>query len=212
MPSDRYPRRNRAGEFIYLEISYNDEMDKEQLTSYVATERGRGVNDADIKTQLLATGWKEEDVNAALGIVSMVTAPEAPKKFALNKLNVGRVNRMQYFLTWVLLLVIGITAMFAMIFIGQLAITEDKGGFGILLFVIPAIFVYLATLLLGLFLGVRRLHDMNMNGWYMLVVFIPAIGWIFGLFILFKPGSAGVNKYGNPPDTNHSIWKVLINI
>ena len=41
-------------------------MIDQQVTSYITTERARGVRDEDIRTALLASGWKEEDVSLAL--------------------------------------------------------------------------------------------------------------------------------------------------
>jgi uncharacterized membrane protein YhaH (DUF805 family) len=37
----------------------------------------------------------------------------------------------------------------------------------------------LATLLPGVAVWVRRLHDIDKSGWFALLVFIPLIGWIF---------------------------------
>lgn len=46
---------------------------------------------------------------------------------------------------------------------------------------------------------VRRLHDINRNGWYILILLIPYLGWI-GLIILnIMPGTIGDNKYGPDP-------------
>lgn len=47
-------------------------------------------------------------------------------------------------------------------------------------------------------LAVRRLHDINLNGWFVLVCLIPFWGWIFGIiFGLFN--SKPENKYGPNP-------------
>ena len=50
-------------------------MQNEEIAKYVADERARGVREQDIKTELLAKGWKAEDVNAAMesagGIVAL---------------------------------------------------------------------------------------------------------------------------------------------
>jgi uncharacterized membrane protein YhaH (DUF805 family) len=48
---------------------------------------------------------------------------------------------------------------------------------------------------------VRRLHDTDRSGWWVLINAIPLIGWIVMLFFLLQPGSLGPNRYGQPPRT-----------
>jgi uncharacterized membrane protein YhaH (DUF805 family) len=54
--------------------------------------------------------------------------------------------------------------------------------------------------------NVRRLHDRNMSGWWCLgfVVLgtVPFVGWVSSvayLVIMFLPGTAGPNRYGEDP-------------
>ena len=54
----------------------------------------------------------------------------------------------------------------------------------------------LAILLPGIGLFIRRLHDIDLFGWWILIALIPFIGAI-ALIILFAiPGDAKANKYG----------------
>jgi len=46
---------------------------------------------------------------------------------------------------------------------------------------------------------VKRLHDIDMSGWYYFVFLIPLINVIFGLILLFKKGTQGTNRYGEDP-------------
>lgn len=55
-------------------------MNNEEIAKYIADERARGVADEQIKIELLIKGWKEGDVNTALGIVSSGAAPTGKKK------------------------------------------------------------------------------------------------------------------------------------
>ena len=57
---------------------------------------------------------------------------------------------------------------------------------------------FLATLLPSLAVTVRRLHDIGRNGWYILVVLIPFIGWIV-LLVFMLMGSDDSNEYGPKP-------------
>lgn len=54
-------------------------MNNEEIQKYIADERARGVRDEDIKKELLAKGWREEDVNSAIGTTqSQGGAPVSP--------------------------------------------------------------------------------------------------------------------------------------
>lgn len=57
----------------------------------------------------------------------------------------------------------------------------------------------LAVLLPSLGLGARRLHDVNLSGWWQLIGIIPVIGWIILIILLAKPSEAGVNAYDKVP-------------
>lgn len=57
----------------------------------------------------------------------------------------------------------------------------------------------LAILLPSIAAVVRRLHDINRSGAWILIGFIPLIGQIWLLVLLIKAGDAGDNKYGSDP-------------
>ena len=60
----------------------------------------------------------------------------------------------------------------------------------------------LAVFLPGLALAIRRLHDTGRSGWWMLLGFIPLIGWIVLLIFFVTDSQPGSNPYGpNPKDT-----------
>ena len=54
----------------------------------------------------------------------------------------------------------------------------------------------LAILLPSLGILVRRLHDINFSGWWVLLTFIPLIGIIALIVFGCIPGTEGDNKYG----------------
>ena len=47
-------------------------------------------------------------------------------------------------------------------------------------------------------IAVRRLHDINKSGWFLLLPFIPIIGLVYIIYLLAKPGDVGDNQYGSP--------------
>ena len=47
-------------------------------------------------------------------------------------------------------------------------------------------------------IAVRRLHDINKSGWFLLLPFVPIIGLVYLIYLLAKPGDVGDNQYGSP--------------
>ena len=54
----------------------------------------------------------------------------------------------------------------------------------------------LAVLLPGLAVSIRRLHDTDKNGWWLLLVFIPIAGLIVLIVFWATDGTRGANDYG----------------
>ncbi|MDG4773409.1 DUF805 domain-containing protein [Solwaraspora sp. WMMD792] len=59
--------------------------------------------------------------------------------------------------------------------------------------------VSLALLLPSLAVAVRRLHDTDRSGWWILIGLIPIIGWIVLLVFYVQNGTAGSNRFGPDP-------------
>jgi uncharacterized membrane protein YhaH (DUF805 family) len=57
----------------------------------------------------------------------------------------------------------------------------------------------LALLAPGITVGVRRLHDRDMSGWWILLVLIPAIGTLILLILFVMRGTEGPNRFGPDP-------------
>ena len=49
------------------------------------------------------------------------------------------------------------------------------------------------------FLSIRRLHDLDKSGWLYLIMFVPFVNIIFWIYILFKKGTHGSNRFGDAP-------------
>lgn len=102
----------------------------------------------------------------------------------------GRASRAEYWLFqldialfWILILVMSI-----------LARDSEEGR---MICLILAIFGMLATCIPALCLTIRRLHDIGMSGWCLLINLIPACGIIFFIFTILP--SQGANRYGLGP-------------
>lgn len=74
---------------------------------------------------------------------------------------------------------------------GMMAGGYDSGPIGIVW--------SLANLLPGLALGVRRLHDIDRSGWWILISLIPLVGWIIYIVWSCTKGTTGDNRFGADP-------------
>ena len=59
--------------------------------------------------------------------------------------------------------------------------------------------ITLFTLIPAISAGVRRLHDTNKSGFFLLISFIPFIGGLVLLFLLIIAGTKGKNRFGPDP-------------
>jgi uncharacterized membrane protein YhaH (DUF805 family) len=99
----------------------------------------------------------------------------------------GRARRKEY---WMFVL-INMIIIFVLYFIEGLA-----GGPGIL-----GGLYSLAVLIPGIAVTVRRLHDTNRSGWWLLIGLIPIIGHIILLVFTVQGSQPGGNQYGPNPKT-----------
>ena len=114
----------------------------------------------------------------------------------------GRARRKEYWMyilsIFVLYLALGIVG-------GILSIISDT-----LAMLVYGLFSLLALALIipGLAVTVRRLHDTNKSGWFILVALIPFVGALYLLYLEILEGDKGPNQYGPDPKalenaTNH---------
>lgn len=58
----------------------------------------------------------------------------------------------------------------------------------------------LATMLPYLGVTIRRLHDTDRSGWWILIDLVPFVGWIVLIVFYILEGTPGENRYGPPPN------------
>jgi uncharacterized membrane protein YhaH (DUF805 family) len=106
-------------------------------------------------------------------------------KVMRNYLNVeGRARRTEY---WMFLLVyLGIVIV--------ASVLDAMTGTGLLVGLVA-----LVHLIPSITVGVRRLHDIDRSGWWLLIALVPLIGWIIALYWAVKEGDAQANRYGAGP-------------
>jgi len=95
----------------------------------------------------------------------------------------GRATRPEYWWFFLINTVISVVLRFAIPSVGAL-ISELYG---------------LAVVLPSIGVAIRRLHDTNRTGWWILVVLVPVVGWIWLIVLLASAGDIGPNTYGPPP-------------
>jgi len=105
----------------------------------------------------------------------------------------GRSTRPEY---WYFTLFNFIFIVAAMLLDNLLDLNFENTPYGILYAVYA-----LGSFLPGLSAAVRRLHDVNKSGWFLLISLIPLIGSIYMLVVLARKGDASENKYGPDPYT-----------
>lgn len=89
---------------------------------------------------------------------------------------------------------------FAILLIPFFVISEN-GQNEVLLIVFGGLFLIyaLVTFIPSIAVTVRRLHDTDKSGWFILVQFIPYVGGIIMLVFTVSNGTKGLNKYGPDP-------------
>lgn len=60
----------------------------------------------------------------------------------------------------------------------------------------------LAIFIPSIAVAVRRLHDTNRSGWWLLLSLIPCVGGIVLLIFFVEDGQFGENEYGSNPKTD----------
>ena len=100
------------------------------------------------------------------------------KKYAVFS---GRARRKEYWTFFLVNLVIGFI-----------------GGFIPIINILVGIYC-LAILIPGIAVAMRRLHDTNRSGFWLLITFIPIIGAIVLLIFFAQDSDEGANRYGPNP-------------
>jgi len=57
----------------------------------------------------------------------------------------------------------------------------------------------LAMLIPGIAVGIRRLHDTDRSGWWLLIALVPLIGAIVLIVFFVMDGTRGPNRFGPDP-------------
>lgn len=117
----------------------------------------------------------------------------------------GRLNRKPYILRGLAVslissVIVQIVSFILGFIVAKIAESSPELGMVLFIFLYAVIFVLcLPATVIGISLGIRRCHDNDWSGWLVLLSFVPLVNIVFGLLLLFKPGTPGPNRFGPDP-------------
>jgi uncharacterized membrane protein YhaH (DUF805 family) len=116
----------------------------------------------------------------------------------------GRASRKEYWMTvlWyaISVLISGAVAILLKLPMGlPFFVQEVILGWLFYLIIIALTLYVMCSFFVFLSLGVRRIHDIGLSGWWMLITLVPFIGGIVVFIFTLIKGNAGDNKYGPDP-------------
>ena len=100
----------------------------------------------------------------------------------------GRAVREEFWMFFLFMMICYAIAIAIDMSLGLWHDVDEIGVFSVIL-----IFVFFLP---NLAVTVRRLHDINYSGWWVLVAMIPLIGWIAWLIWMCTEGSKAKNRFG----------------
>lgn len=74
---------------------------------------------------------------------------------------------------------------------------EGEGGAELAL--LPTLALVLGFVVFRIIQDVKRLHDLGRSGWFVVFAFVPAINFLYLIFVLFVDGQPHRNEYGPDP-------------
>ena len=112
----------------------------------------------------------------------------------------GRLNRKAYILRCLALGLI-LTAVYILLMVIAFSTAAAQVGNGIpTMGAFSATYIlYLPFIISGYLLAIRRLHDLDLSAFFILLSFVPVVSFFFALYLIFKKGTEGPNSYGPDP-------------
>jgi uncharacterized membrane protein YhaH (DUF805 family) len=115
----------------------------------------------------------------------------------------GRSRRKEYwmFVLFQVLMMIPVSLVASFAFAPMFASGDTSYGFLIAIIVL----LYLAAFLIpGIAVQVRRFHDQDKSGWFLLLGLIPYVGGLILLVFMCLEGTRGPNRFGPDPKDPYS--------
>lgn len=107
----------------------------------------------------------------------------------------GRARRKEYWMFFLINLLISFAIGFVSGFITGINPESTMASATIILPIAYSLAVFIPSIAVG----VRRLHDTNRSGWWLLISLVPVIGAIILIIFLVQDSQPGSNQYGENP-------------
>ena len=121
---------------------------------------------------------------------------KASSSFYSNYLNFsGRATRSEYW--WKIFELLGASVIVYIVYLAGMVLEKN---YLLIISLVLLLVLFFGNILGLLSLSIRRLHDTNRSGWWLLLDFVPFFGGII-LFIFYVMPSEGPNNYGPHPST-----------
>lgn len=200
VPTDDYPNTQTATQMICPKCGH------EQQEAEACSACGIIIEKYLARQAQLASETQSAPAASAVAASPYATpqadvAENLPQFGELKVLSInGRIGRVRY-LGWTMAMLLCTLPILMLSFGGSLI----ASALGNLLLGIAV----LIMVVVGVMIGVQRLHDIGWSGWLWLLNFVPFVGSIFALLMLIIPGTQGVNRYGPPPPPNSTSVKLM---
>jgi uncharacterized membrane protein YhaH (DUF805 family) len=171
-----------------------------KLKKLISYELSEGASGRVLIAKYIKKGFPKKSVE---NLINELDSKLKPVKDDMSLSNLlfstkGRITRTTYWLFGLAYFILSLIAVFADFMI--------LGGFGVLEQQTPPRFFGIFTAILGLVgfypalvIQIKRLHDRDRSGWFLLLNFVPFLNLWVGIEIAFLPGTIGQNQYGPDP-------------
>lgn len=111
----------------------------------------------------------------------------------------GRSRRKEYWMYYLFLILVALafTALFALL--GGFATGSDVTSGALVILAVVLGLAVLAIIVPSIAVQVRRFHDQDKSGWFVLLGFIPYVGGIIVFVFMCIEGTRGPNRFGPDP-------------
>lgn len=127
------------------------------------------------------------------------SATYEPKLFSIHG-RIGRLRYLAYTFSTIFILSFGlgilVTILTPVLFGGLRGAAGGMIAMG--LYTVPPV-------LISLIMTKRRLNDLDHAGWWSLLALVPFVNFILGLYLTFRAGTKGPNRYGLSPGKNSTL-------
>ena len=122
----------------------------------------------------------------------------------------GRSRRKEYWMFYLLIMIVTIAILLIGAVLGAFS-GDASGGIGIgatIMIGLLGIF-FLGIIVPSIAVQVRRFHDQDKSGWFLLLSFIPYVGGIVVFIFMCLEGTKGPNRFGADPKMDQNVGDVF---